>query len=132
MSLKVFAEGGFFMWLVLLAGLGTTAACVLQLAMLRRINLIPVINWGITGTFFLGALGMTLGLIQAFEPIGGASPEERSVLLSKGIAVSMYPLTLALQLCVFLALLAAATVTLKVNLKDKEDPEPPRGANPPR
>jgi hypothetical protein len=131
MNLKAFAEGGFIMWLVLLAGLGTTAACVLQLAMLRRINLIPVINWGITGTFFLGALGMILGMIQAYESIGGASPEERAVLLSKGIAVSMNPLALALQLCVFLAVLAAATVTIKVNLNDEDDPEPPRGPNPP-
>ena len=37
----------------------------------------------------LGLLGTITGMIQAFESLGGASPEERSVLLSKGIAVAM-------------------------------------------
>lgn len=37
----------------------------------------------------LGLLGTIIGMIQAFGALGGASPEERAVLLSKGIAVAM-------------------------------------------
>jgi len=37
----------------------------------------------------LGLLGTIVGLIQAFGALSGASPEERAVLLSRGIAVAM-------------------------------------------
>ena len=37
----------------------------------------------------LGLLGTIIGMIQAFGALGGASPEERAVLLSKGIAIAM-------------------------------------------
>jgi biopolymer transport protein ExbB/TolQ len=37
----------------------------------------------------MGLLGTIVGMIQAFGALGGASPEERAVLLSKGIAVAM-------------------------------------------
>lgn len=37
----------------------------------------------------LGLLGTVIGMIQAFGALGGASPEERAVLLSQGIAVAM-------------------------------------------
>jgi biopolymer transport protein ExbB/TolQ len=37
----------------------------------------------------MGLLGTIVGMIQAFAALGDASPEERAVLLSKGIAVAM-------------------------------------------
>ena len=64
----------------------------------------------------LGLLGTIQGMIQAFESLGSASPEERSVMLSKGISVAM--LTTAFGLIVAVPCMVAhiflAGVTKKI------------------
>ncbi len=118
------SEGGPFAKVAVLFGLCSVALAFAQLFVLRRVNLVPAIVGTIAVTFFAGLLGQTTGLIQAFDSLGGASPEERSVLLSKGQAVSMYPMALALSLCFISALVGTVAATLRANLKPLADKAP--------
>jgi biopolymer transport protein ExbB/TolQ len=58
---------------------------VLPLVQKRTPTLLAIANV----STLLGLLGTIIGMIQAFGALGGASPEERAVLLSKGIAIAM-------------------------------------------
>ena len=48
----------------------------------------------------LGLLGTISGLIRSFAAVGSASPEQRSALLSKGIAEAMYNTAFGLGIAV--------------------------------
>jgi biopolymer transport protein ExbB len=63
----------------------------------------------------LGLLGTIQGMIQAFDSLGGASPEERSVLLSKGISVAMN--TTAFGLLVAVPCMVAHIFLMGVTMK---------------
>jgi biopolymer transport protein ExbB len=64
----------------------------------------------------LGLLGTIQGMIQAFESLGGASPEERSMLLSKGISVAMNTTAFGLLIAIpsMVAQVFLAGVTKKI------------------
>ena len=70
----------------------------------------------------LGLLGTIQGMIQAFESLGGASPEERSVMLSKGISVAMlttaFGLIVALMALIGYAILNGKTQQLEDDINE--------------
>ena len=117
------SEGGLMAYAAVAFGACSLIVAVAQLTMLRKVNLVPAIVGCIAVTFFAGLLGQTAGLIQAFESLGGASPEERAVLLSKGQAVSMFPMVLALMFCFASALVGTVAATLRANLKPQSPTE---------
>jgi biopolymer transport protein ExbB/TolQ len=70
----------------------------------------------------LGLLGTIQGMIQAFESLGGASPEERGVLLSKGISVAMNTTAFGLLMaipCMVCQIFLAGVTTKILNEMDQ-------------
>jgi biopolymer transport protein ExbB len=70
----------------------------------------------------LGLLGTIQGMIQAFDSLGGASPEERSALLSKGISVAMNTTAFGLLIavpCMTVHIFLASITTKILNEMDQ-------------
>jgi hypothetical protein len=87
-----FADGGPFMWLILLlsmlAGVVVVALGVLA-AMDKRV---PVAAWLVlpAGVLILGSVGTLSGLYNAGRAVEVASPDVRQVMAAAGISISMY------------------------------------------
>lgn len=95
---QAFAEGGPFMYLILLAGLGIWAPIVAQMLFARRVDLSPALWASLVGLLLLGVLGSVLGAIQAFAAVAMAAPDMRMALIAKGIAICLNTTALSVVL----------------------------------
>jgi hypothetical protein len=78
--------------LSLLVALGYFVILALQVARLRRINLMPLLWSFVLATLLLGLLEFTLSLDHAVRTYELASEETRSVLLASGKSAVFWPL----------------------------------------
>jgi VIT1/CCC1 family predicted Fe2+/Mn2+ transporter len=91
-------QGGLPMMLVLAAGLAHFVAALVAiiLAMMRKLDLSPVLWAGVLVIVLLGMTGAILGQIQGYSAIGYASPEMKQTLLASGISTSLYTAEMSL------------------------------------
>ena len=114
-----FAEGGVFMYIVLLFGFAGLAVSVVQLALARSIDMVPLIVGMVVLTIIVGMLGSALGMTQAFSAVASASPEYKSMMLAQGISIALNTTTLALLMAALQTLLGAIAATLRRNAKPR-------------
>ncbi len=92
---QAFAEGGPFMFLVLLVAVGVLAMTIVQFATLRRMDWSPLL-WGLLAALLLtGVLGSALGISQGFGAMAYAAPDQRQMMMATGIAMALNTSTLA-------------------------------------
>jgi len=98
MFAEFFVKGGPFMYGLLLAGLTHMGLVVLQLVLVKKIDLMPLLWAGLFGLPIFGGLGSVSGMIQAFKAVGAASPEMKQALLASGFSIALYTTELGLIL----------------------------------
>ena len=92
----MFSDGGPFMYLILLMGIGLFALTIVGLVRARRSDMSPML-WGLLmALLFLGALGTVLGLQQGFYALQSAAPDYRAALMAQAIAIAINTTTLSL------------------------------------
>jgi len=95
---EAFANGGPFMFALVLAGLIHMALVIAQLALSKKIDLMPMVWAGLLGILILGLLGTFTGMMQAFKAVGMASPEQKQALLASAVAIAIITTEFALIL----------------------------------
>lgn len=120
---SMLTDGGLLAWAAVIFGITSLGLAIAQLVLLRKVNLVPAMVGAIAVTVIAGLLGQATGLMYAYESLGAASPEERSVLLSKSHAVALYPLVIGLFLSFISAILCTVAATIRANLKPRPAPE---------
>ena len=103
----------------LLLGVCAVLASIVQLALLRRINLVPALIGLVAMTFFTNVLGQTMGLIHAVMVAGGSTPAERKVLFGADLDALMKPMFFAFVLLILATGLTSIAATLRANLQPK-------------
>jgi hypothetical protein len=102
---QAFAEGGPFMFLVLLAAVAVLAMTIVQFATLRRTDWSPLL-WGLLAALLLtGVLGSVLGLSQGFGAVAYAAPEQKSMLMAMALSMALHTSTLAVGCALPLSIL---------------------------
>ncbi len=117
--LNAFADGGIWMYPVVLAGLTGIGICLAWLfqALARRESRLGAFAWaGIAGVVALGLLGSAIGFQQTMQAAAAAAPDQRVALESMSSAISLYPLVLALGVAAVELVLVALAGTLQANL----------------
>ncbi|MFO8072969.1 MAG: MotA/TolQ/ExbB proton channel family protein [Polyangia bacterium] len=100
-----FAEGGIFMYFVLLLGFGVLLLTIIQLILRNKTDMSPVL-WGLLAALVLtGGLGTALGVGEAFRALSYAAPDHRSAMMAAGISMALNTTTLALILALPLSVL---------------------------
>jgi hypothetical protein len=112
-------DGGILGLAALVFGITSLILGIVQLAMLRRVNLVPAIVGTIAITFFAGMLGESLGRYYLYQSLGGWYVKDRTVMMSLGKKLTMIPTVIALTSCLFSALLGTVAATLRANLKPR-------------
>jgi len=114
---QFFAEGGVFMYIVLLFGLAGLAVGVVQLALARKVDLVPLIVGLVVITIIVGTLGSSVGMIQAFSAVAYADPSQKAAMLAAGISIALNTTTFGLMMAVLQTLLGAIAATVRRNTK---------------
>jgi len=92
----MFAEGGPFMFLILLFGIAALALTIVQLARTRKADWSPLL-WGLlAGLLACGALGSVLGMTQGFRALEMVAPDQREALMARAISMALNTTTLSL------------------------------------
>jgi hypothetical protein len=99
--LNFYINGGIFMHLVLLAGLGTMVLNALNFRGEPHKGKLYLAFWMIAATFFLGILGTGIGLYVAGTAVHPMTVDK----LAKIIGIAMAPTTLAAIFCTLNAVL---------------------------
>ncbi len=111
-----FIDAGPYAYLVLLVGL---VGLVLALAHLvlatrrTRRDVEGLVVAGIGLTLAAGLLALGVNLIQTFEALAAAAPDQKEALGLMGTAISLYPLLLALGLAAAQVVLTMLARTLR-------------------
>jgi hypothetical protein len=101
---QAFADGGPFMFVILLLGLGLVAMTIVQFVRVSRTNLVPLL-WGLLVALLLtGALGTVMGVAQGFDALASAAPEARASMMAMVIAIAINTSALALLFAVPLSI----------------------------
>jgi len=120
----MFADGGPFMYLIMLAGGAHLIALVIQLVLAKQVDLTPLLWAGVACIILLGMLGSMMGFILAFHAVAKASPETKQTLLAMGMSVSMYTtaasLMVALPSTFFTGIVASVVRTVRMREKAVE------------
>ena len=111
--IQMFADGGFFMLIVLFLALCMAACLVLQLTIFKQRDLMPLVWSMLVALLLTGVLGYTMGLVQAFEAVAHASAEMKNTLLWAGWSVARYSIALSLLLAGFLCIGAGLVATVQ-------------------
>jgi len=105
---QAFSDGGPFMFVILLFGLALLALTIVQFVVGRRTDLSPLL-WGLLLALLLtGALGTVMGAIQGLGALESASPDVRSALMARMIAIAANTSALALIFAVPLSIAVGA------------------------
>jgi hypothetical protein len=100
-----FAEGGIFMYFVLLLGFGVLVMTIIQLILRNKTDMSPIL-WGLLAALVAtGVLGTALGVGEAFRALSDAPPDHRSAMMAAGISMALNTATLALILSLPLSVL---------------------------
>lgn len=116
---EVFSEGGLFAIMVVAAGVIGLAVDFLQLVLIRRLDLTALIAGTIAGTLLLGLLGTALGSIHAYSAMAYAAPDERSMLLARGLSMSLLTTWLAAFVAGAQCFFGALAATIRVNVQER-------------
>jgi hypothetical protein len=106
----------------LVLGVCAVGVSVAQLALLRRLNLMPMVIGGIAITFFTSLFGQTMGLLDTVITLWRATPQERQVLLPNDTQPLMMPLFLAFALLILATLLGSIAAMIRANQRPKPGP----------
>jgi biopolymer transport protein ExbB/TolQ len=69
-----------------------------QILLVKKVNLVPLLWTSVVNTVLIGLLGSVLGCLQAFHAVAMASAEMKQALMAQGIAVSLYTTAGALMM----------------------------------
>ncbi len=114
--IRFWMEGGFWMFPVLLFGLVSLTAAVLQLALARRAALGGLVVGALALTLALGLLGSFAGWTNAFAAVAMVDPDQKGAILAVGFAEGLTPTILALVLSLIVTPLAGVALTVRANL----------------
>lgn len=120
--LSAFANGGVYMYPVLLSGLVGLGICLVWLikAARGRPSRLGAFAWaGIAGALALGLVGTTIGFQQTMGAVAAASPDQQGAIKAMGSTVSLYPLIFALGVAAVEIVLAALAGTLQANRRGR-------------
>jgi hypothetical protein len=115
----VFKQGGIFSYLVLVAGMIGLAVDFLQMVLIKRLNLMPLIAGSVIGTVLVGIIGTGVGAVQAFSAVAFAAPDQRLALLTKGFSIALLTTWLGILVAGIQCFFGALTATIHVNIKPK-------------
>ena len=114
---QFFEYGGMPMYLLLLSGGVGLVLITLQLILVKRVTLRPLILGNIAGTLLLGGMGTLWGFTQIFAAISAADPAKKQEMAAAGIAEALNCSIFGVVLAGLLLLLGAVALTLRSNLK---------------
>jgi drug/metabolite transporter (DMT)-like permease len=86
---RAFAEGGIFMYLILVAGLLHAIPVLAQFIACKKADFSPYLWGGLAGILLLGVLGSVVGMIQAFEAISMVAPEQKAAMMAMGASIAL-------------------------------------------
>ena len=123
--ITMFIEGGFFMYVLVLVGLVHAATLIVQVVMVKKLNLIPMLWALMICTFLIGCLGSVMGLVMTFQAVAKASAEMKQTLMAAGLSVAMYTTAGGLIVAIFQAFFNGiiASVVSTANKSDSSAPD---------
>jgi hypothetical protein len=92
---RAFSQGGPFMMVILAFGLLHGIPIVIQLFMVKKVDLTPYLWAGLAAVLMLGVLASLLGLSRALSAVAQASPEQMHMLVASGITTAINTSALA-------------------------------------
>jgi hypothetical protein len=110
---KAFADGGIFMYFILLSGLVGLGISALQIFKRRERNLVPLIIGAAVGTFLLGILGTVMGCIEGFTAMSMVAADQKPGLMAKMIAIALNTTAFGVMLGGLQTLLGSIAATVK-------------------
>ncbi|MFH1434890.1 MAG: MotA/TolQ/ExbB proton channel family protein [Pseudomonadota bacterium] len=114
---RAFAEGGIWMYFILLSGLLGLAISALQFILVKKASLWPVIMGSVAGTIMLGVLGTVVGCIQGFGALAHAAPEQRAALMAQAASIALNTTAFAMLLGGFNALIGSIGATIRETIR---------------
>lgn len=114
-----FAEGGLFMYLVVLSGLVGIVVVGLQFILVKKAAMWPIVGGSVIGTVMLGMLGTVVGMMQAFSALAQAAPEQKAALLAAGASIAMTTTAFSLIVAGIILLLGSIAVTVRESVKGR-------------
>ncbi len=129
MIVRMFQEGGYFMYLVLAAGLLHAIPVLAQFIACKKSDFSGYLWAGLGGILLAGWLGTMAGGIQAFEALAQAMPEQRGPLMAMGASIALAPTILAVALVIPGAFFTGIAASLARNLAPRRARRPEGGAS---
>ncbi len=87
---NLFTDGGALMYLILALGLAQLVGIVVQLAMARRLNLMPLLWSTLAAQICLGMLGNVTSTIAALHELARMATDTRGELFAQALSLSLF------------------------------------------
>jgi len=92
---QAFADGGPFMFVILLLGIALTALTIVAFVRHKKSDWSPML-WGmLVALLLLGWMGTVMGMIQGFDALAYAAPDQRASLMAQMVAIAINTIALA-------------------------------------
>ena len=129
MMARMFQEGGYFMYLVLIVGFLHAIPVLAQFIACKKADFSGYLWAGLAGILLAGWLGTMIGGIHVFEAIASAHPDQRGSLTAMGMAIALYPTILAVAMAIPGVFFTGIAASLARNLAGRRARPPEGGAS---
>ncbi len=97
---RMFEEGGMWMYVVLLFSVLHAVPVIAQMALCRKADFSGYLWGGIVGILLVGWIGTIAGAIQMFKALAMASPDMHGSMMVMGFGIALNPTILAMFMAV--------------------------------
>jgi len=129
MIARMFAEGGYFMYLFLAVGFLHAIPVLAQFIACKKSDFSGYLWAGLAGILLTGWLGTMVGGLHAFQALATAMPEQRGPLMAMAASIALYPTILAVALVVPGVFFTGIAASLARNLAPRRARKPEGGAS---
>lgn len=93
----MFMEGGPFVYLLALFIPAHLVLTVVQIVLVKRADLLPLLWASVLATVMVGMLGSVMGVMLAFQAVANAPEDVRMQMMAQGFAVSLHTTSMGLM-----------------------------------
>ena len=111
--MEILSESGALGLLAMVSGLIGLAISAVQLAIAKKVDLIPLVVGSTLATLLIGLLGFASGLYGGAGASALADPAEKAVLLARGLSAALSSTMVALLFAGLQTLLGAAAISVR-------------------
>jgi len=118
--LSLLMDSGVWGLIICVVGLLNLLIILVQIPLIRRVNLLPLAWAGVIAVVFCGMLGTVAGLMMGFDAMASASPDTKQMLMAAAASIAMSATALGLMIATVEVILVGMVSCFMGNLRHRE------------